>query len=92
MGYLYAQGSGVERDEIEALRWYMQAANQGDPAAQYEVGCAYEKGDLGVPRMEEEAQRWYQLAAEQGHEEAKTSLERMSEPQISKSWWEKLFP
>ena len=44
-------------------------AKSGDAQAQYEVGCAYQKGD-GVDRNIKTAAEWYMMAADQGHEQA----------------------
>ena len=55
-------GEGVEQSDKEAVRWYRQAANQGDAAAQFGLGVAYEYGE-GVKQNNEEALRWYRLAA-----------------------------
>lgn len=44
-------------------------AKSGDAQAQYEVGCAYQKGD-GVDRDIKTAAEWYMLAGDQGHEKA----------------------
>ncbi len=48
-------------------------AEQGDPAAQAELGRRYYVGD-GVPQDDDEAARWTRLAAEQGHAPAQYSL------------------
>lgn len=47
----------------------MAGAEQGDAAAQYELGRAYEAGD-GVPQDDFEAVRWLEAAARQDHPEA----------------------
>ena len=49
-------------------------AKSGDAQAQYEVGCAYQKGD-GVDRNIKTAAEWYMMAADQGHEQ---SFEKLS--------------
>ena len=46
---MYINGEGTAQDYTEALRWYRKAADQGVPAAQYDVGLIYDNG-LGVPR------------------------------------------
>ena len=48
-------------------------AKSGDAQAQYEVGCAYQKGD-GVDRNIKTAAEWYLEAKKQGHEAAKEQL------------------
>lgn len=65
LGYLYATGLGVGRDENLAVRWYRKAAHRGYAAAQYNLAHMYLDG-RGCERSEEEAVRWYHQAA--GHD------------------------
>eukprot|EP00854_Cymbomonas_tetramitiformis_P020253 gene20253-24253_t len=44
----YQNGHGVKVDKKEAARWYRQAAEQGFPHAQWNLGSLYDIGD-GVP-------------------------------------------
>jgi TPR repeat protein len=53
--------------------WYRQAALQGDPVGEYDVGVAYDNG-LGVTQNADEAAHWYQLAASQGEPDAAFNL------------------
>ena len=66
LGYLYAEGIGVERDPVRAARWYRRAAEAGDPAAQYALGLMYEIG-AGVPADPDEAEAWYGRAVAQDY-------------------------
>ena len=66
-------GAGVDRNVVEAVRWYRLAAEQGHARAQVNLGKSYEFGD-GVQQSLTEAVRWYRLAAEQGYAEGQTSL------------------
>jgi len=65
VGTMYNAGYAVERDYVEAIRWFQMAAEQGDAYSQSHVGYAYEYG-LGVPRDEHAAEKWYIKAADQG--------------------------
>ena len=49
----------------------LRAAEQGDAAAQFNLGRMYESIDLA------EAAKWYRLAAEQGHAGAQSELCRI---------------
>jgi uncharacterized protein len=73
LGYLYANGWGVQRDYAESAKWYQKAADQGLSVAQYNLGRAYSDGD-GVVQDYTEAARWYQLAADQDYPAAQLSL------------------
>ena len=50
-----------------------EAAEQGDPAAQFSLGGQYASGDGVAPNMTE-AIRWWRRAAEQGHVPAELNL------------------
>jgi TPR repeat protein len=65
----------VPRDDVEALKWFRQAASNGNAQAEYNVGFMYSNG-RGVRHNDEEAVRWFRQAARHGYEEAKKELER----------------
>ena len=69
----YDNGRGVPEDDAEAVRWYRLAAEQGEAAAQSNLGLMYEHGD-GVPQDYVEAVRWYRLAADQEYAIAQYNL------------------
>jgi len=62
---MYMQGTGVAKDDAEAVRWYRKAADQGDSVAQLYLGMRYSDGK-GVPKDAAMAASWYRKAAEQG--------------------------
>jgi len=66
LGFKYAHGQGVSRDDQEAAKLYRLSAEQGNAAAQYRLGLMYHEG-LGIPQDYQEALRWFRLAADQGH-------------------------
>jgi TPR repeat protein len=70
----YYHGAGVVRDEVEALKWFRLAANQGLAVAQDNVGCFYARGKGGMAKDKVEALNWYHLAADQGHADAQYSV------------------
>ena len=77
LGMLYANGTGVPEDAVEAARWYWSAAEQGDADAQYILGVwsgVFVSGKKGIPKSDEAALRWLRLAAEQGHAKAQFAL------------------
>ena len=45
---------------VEAVRWYRKAAEQGEAAAQFNLGNAYCYGN-GVPRDVVEGNKWHEL-------------------------------
>ena len=73
LGFMYAEGRGVSKDEAEAVRWYRLAADQGLAGAQHVLAAMYADG-RGVSKDEAEAVRWYRLAADQGYAKAQYTL------------------
>jgi uncharacterized protein len=77
LGSFAAQyGRALERagNNAEAIRWYQQAADQGNAAAQYSLGLMHEKGRGGLAKDDAEAIRWYKKAADQGNAAAQFKL------------------
>lgn len=72
----YQTGDGVQKDLVEAIKWYRQAAEGGDAQAQVGLGEMYFKGD-GIEQDLKIAAQWYRRAAEQGHHHAQGLLGRM---------------
>ena len=60
-------------DYATALAGFQNYAEQGNAAAQSNLGLMYANGK-GVPKDAAEAVQWYRLAAEQGHAFAQLSL------------------
>ena len=61
----YENGTGVEKNEANAVEWYLKAAEQENESAQRCLGLCYEEGK-GVKKDEAKAVEWYRKAAEQG--------------------------
>ena len=76
LGYMYDAGEGVEKNYINALKWYTKAADQGEVTAQFNLGFMYEAAK-GIQKDINEAVRLYRLSAAQGLEYAKDSLKRL---------------
>jgi TPR repeat protein len=65
----YELGQGAPRDDVEAMKWYRLAAEQGNAAAQNHVADG-----LYAAKNYTEAMKWYRRAAEQGNAEAQNNL------------------
>lgn len=63
----------MPKDQVEAVKWYRKAAEQGHASAQINLGVCYVNGD-GVEKDQVEAVKWYRKAAEQGDESALIKL------------------
>ncbi len=72
LGFRYAHGYGVSRDDQEAVKWYRLAADQGDADAQHALGVMYDEG-RGVPKDYVLAHMWVNLAAAKGVKRAVTA-------------------
>jgi hypothetical protein len=60
----YLEGAGVGRNETEAGKWLLLAADQGNPQAQFNVGVMYERG-VGMPANLAKALEYYRKSAAQ---------------------------
>lgn len=63
----------MAQDYVEAARWFLKAAEQGEVLAQLELGSMYYDGQ-GVDQDYAEAGRWYRKAAERGNGRAQFNL------------------
>ena len=70
---MYDAGSGVLKDDKEAVKWYRKSAEQGFADAQNNLGAMYLNGS-GVLKDDKEAVKWYRKAAEQGLADAQYNL------------------
>ncbi|KAG0046372.1 hypothetical protein BGZ90_008202, partial [Linnemannia elongata] len=57
MGFMYSHGLGVPKSDSKAFPWFLKAAQQGLPDAQYIVGYMYRNGE-GVLQDYSEALVW----------------------------------
>ena len=65
LGFMYANGAGVEQDDVEAVRLYRQACEGGDMLGCSNLGVMYERG-TGVDQDYAQAVRLYRQACEGG--------------------------
>lgn len=77
LGWMYANGEGVEQSYEKAAEYYQLAADQGVPAAMNNLGVLYELGQ-GVEQSLEMAIAYYQQAAETGLESAEGNVIRLT--------------
>ena len=84
LAYLYEQGSGVEKNETEAAKWYELAAEGGNPLAQYDIGQRYMLG-IGVTTNRVNACKWLTLAAAQAQSDSKNVLRDLKPADVGQS-------
>ena len=74
IGDCYFKGEkGLPLDIPEATKWYMKAAAQGDPGAQYQLAWCYEHAYVGEQNYDE-AGILIRKSAEQGYTEAENRM------------------
>jgi len=82
LGWLYANGNGMNVDLKQATDWWLAAASQGHADAQFAIGLALTTGE-GLDKDLPEAIRWFVQAARQGHRDSRDILVRFNlDPQI----------
>ena len=76
LGEAYLNGTGVKKDEVEAVKWFRKAAEGGDAEGQRDLGHALAAGQ-GTKADIVEACRWLSAAAQKGDKVAKEELEAL---------------
>jgi phage gp29-like protein len=76
LGYIYANGRNVPKDEKLAVEWYRKAADQGHIPAQVNLGVMYDSG-LGTPENVRSAFELFRKTADQGDARAQHNLGTM---------------
>jgi len=78
IGFMYRKGRGVPPDEVEAIKWYRRAADQGFADAMTNLGYMYDEGRT-VEQDFVESYKWFLLASERGREGADDHLKFLEE-------------
>ena len=69
LGFMYANGYGVDQSDGQALHWYRLAAEQGHAGAQNNLGSMYYFGK-GVLQNYIYAHMWFNISSANGFDEA----------------------
>lgn len=78
IGRMFLQGNRAEIRNDEAFRWFLKAAELGNPSAQYQIGKMYFHG-IGCPQDVNAAFRFFYSAAVKGNSYAQYQTGRMYE-------------
>jgi TPR repeat protein len=73
LGFLYAFGLGVSRDQQRAVALFVASGSSNLPERYFLIGQELEEGK-NVARDKSEAKAWFKLAAEAGHLQARARL------------------
>lgn len=80
LGHRYNEGKGVEKNRVEARKWWRKAAEQGYAFAQVELGWDADLSKrYGGLEDYKEAAKWLLMAAMQGDENGQADIGRMYE-------------
>ena len=69
IGNLYHLGLAIERDELEAVKWYKKAAENGYPVAAHNLGTLFMTGTPPVQYDLEQAMKYFKMARDLGFEQ-----------------------
>ena len=78
LGYMYEMGFGVNKNYIEAVKYYRKAAAKGYAVAMFNLGEAYSSG-TGVTKDKAQAEEWYKKAAAGGYKPAEDALKKLKD-------------
>lgn len=76
LGYCYAAGIGVEKNDEKMLHWYQMAAEKGVRLAQRSLGMVFFSGD-GAEKNTDKAVEWFLKAANQNDKISQRMLGRI---------------
>ena len=74
MGWMYENGTGVEKDASKALDWYKKASFSGNIEAPSFLAILYDAGD-GVKEDKVAAYAWWLVGAKRGDEAPLNNLD-----------------
>jgi len=66
MGHCYKNGTGVEKNLPEALKYYLLSAEQGNAYGQFRAAMCYKRGE-GVEINLKEMVKYLRLSSDQGY-------------------------
>lgn len=73
IGLMFSSGDGVPKNETQAAKWFLKAAEEGLPEGQFSLGQAYLNGN-GVVMNTELGLDWIQKAADNNYKPAQDML------------------
>ena len=73
LGVCYANGTGVDMNQLKAFEWYSKSAAKGNATAMYNLGVCYANG-TGVDMNQLQAFEWYSKSADKGNAKAMHNL------------------
>ena len=82
LAVMYELGQGVEPDCVEATKWFLKAAEQGDAGGQLQMGKRCHRGSFAPEAQDAresriEAYKWFTLSAAQGYKDSEMHCEQI---------------
>ncbi len=82
LAVMYELGQGMEPDCVEATKWFLKAAEQGDAGGQLEMGKRCHRGSFAPLAQDAresriEAYKWFTLASAQGYKNSEMHCEQI---------------
>ena len=74
LGKAYYSGKYFVKSYRESFKYFSMAAEQGNPDAQYQLGCFYRDGVTGIKKDPQKAVSFFEKAASQKHADAQFAL------------------
>jgi TPR repeat protein len=77
LGVMYYDGLYKPYDPAEGIRWFYNAAGNGNTRAQRKLGIVYKYGcpSIGIRKNIQESIKWFSLAATSGDEYSRIQLD-----------------
>ena len=76
LGICFLNGNGVDKDPVQAVKWFALSAEKGYASAMVALASAYTQGTGGLPQSYTKAAEWLYKASAQGNAKAKEVLEK----------------
>ncbi len=82
LAMMYELGQGMEPDCVEATKWFLKAAEQGDAGGQLQMGKRCHRGSFAPLAQDAresriEAYKWFKLASAQGYRDSEMLCEQI---------------
>lgn len=76
LGRCFNAGNNIEKNQTQAVHWWLKAAEHGHIISQYNLGLCYQKG-VGVKVDYKKAHSWFKKASDKGDPFAQLELGRL---------------
>jgi len=75
IGVMFSAGDGVPKNDVQAAKWFLKAAEEGLSEAQFNIGQSYLHG-TGVAKNAALGMEWIRKAADNGYQPAQDILSK----------------